>query len=191
MGGSGSGKSSFLNIIGARLALSPGCTSSGKVMVNNRVVRPVDFGKFGAFVQQDDILLDAFTVEETLRFAAKLKTSLNYEGREEKINDIIDRLGLDHCRHTRIGNALVKGVSGGERKRVSIGFELITDPTLLLCDEPSSGLDSSTSLKILKMLKDEARFNHLTILCTIHMPSAELFHTFDRLLLLQDGYQVY
>ena len=176
MGGSGCGKSSFLNIIGARLGLSRGCTKTGSVRVNNREVRPQDFGKFGAFVQQDDILLDAFTVEETLRFAAKLKTSLSTQMREEKVNDVIDRLGLSHCRHTRIGSALVKGISGGERKRVSIGFELITDPSLLLCDEPSSGLDSSTSLKILKMLKDEAKFNHLTILCTIHMPSAELFN---------------
>ena len=137
------------------------------------------------------MLLDAFTVEETLRFAAKLKTSLRYIQREEKVRDIIERLGLEKCKHTRVGNAIVKGISGGERKRLSIGYELITDPSLLLCDEPTSGLDSSTSLKIMKMLKDEAKYNHLTIICTIHMPSAELFNQFDRLLLLQDGFQVY
>lgn len=80
----------------------------------------------------------------------------------------MERLGLQNCRYTRIGSHLVKGISGGERKRTSIGYELITDPKLLLCDEPTSGLDSSTALKIIKMLKKEARANKLTIICTIH-----------------------
>ena len=84
-----------------------------------------------------------------------------------------------------------KGLSGGERKRTSIGYELITDPTLLLCDEPTSGLDSSTALRIIKMLKREAVEREMTIVCTIHVPSSELFAEFDRLLLLHDGYAIY
>mmetsp|Transcript_17346 Transcript_17346/g.29163 ORF Transcript_17346/g.29163 Transcript_17346/m.29163 type:complete len:91 (+) Transcript_17346:743-1015(+) len=86
---------------------------------------------------------------------------------------------------------MVKGLSGGERKRASIGFELITDPNFILLDEPTSGLDSVTSLKIIKMLKEECLNNQLTIICTIHMPSAELFNLFDRLILLDQGYQMY
>lgn len=86
---------------------------------------------------------------------------------------------------------MVKGISGGERKRTSIGYELITDPVLLLCDEPTSGLDSTTSLKICKMLKNEAVTQGTTIICTIHQPSAEIFNTFDRLLLLHDGFEIY
>jgi ABC-type multidrug transport system ATPase subunit len=82
---------------------------------------------------------------------------------------------------------LEKGLSGGERKRASIGYELITDPNLLLCDEPTSGLDSSTSLRIIEMLKREARKFNLTIICTIHQPSSDLFKVFDRLLLLHEG----
>lgn len=82
----------------------------------------------------------------------------------------------------------MKGISGGERKRTSIGYELITDPKLLLCDEPTSGLDSSTALRIVEMLKKEAVEQNLTVICTIHQPSAEIFQTFDRLLLLQEGY---
>lgn len=87
---------------------------------------------------------------------------------EEKVDDIIDRLGLHNCRNTRIGGITVKGISGGERKRTSIGYELITDPNLLLCDEPTSGLDSTTALKIIKMLKKEAVEQQTTIICTIH-----------------------
>jgi ABC-type multidrug transport system ATPase subunit len=86
---------------------------------------------------------------------------------------------------------MMKGISGGERKRTSIGYELITDPKMLLCDEPTSGLDSSTALRIIQMLRKEAETHQLTIICTIHQPSAEIFTCFDRLLLLQDGYQIY
>ena len=91
---------------------------------------------------------------------------------------------MGECRHTKIGGTYIKGISGGERKRTSIGYELITDPMLLLCDEPTSGLDSTTALKIVKMLRKEAVENNLTVICTIHQPSAEIFAQFDRLLLL-------
>jgi len=67
-----------------------------------------------------------------------------------------------------IGGIVIKGISGGERKRTSIGYELITDPNFLLCDEPTSGLDSSTALRIVEMLKKEVTNNNLTIICTIH-----------------------
>lgn len=84
----------------------------------------------------------------------------------------------------------MSGISGGERKRTSIGYELITDPMLLLIDEPTSGLDSTTALRIVKILKKEARLGK-TVICTIHQPSAEIFNEFDRLILLQDGFQIY
>lgn len=114
------------------------------------------------------MLLETFTPEESLRFAARLRTSLNHTVIEEKICDLIQRLGLKNCRHTKIGGILMKGISGGERKRTSIGYELITDPNLLLCDEPTSGLDSSTALKIIKDLRHEAKARQMTIICTIH-----------------------
>jgi len=152
-------------------------------------VYKTDFGKFGAFVQQDDILLETFTPEESLRFAARLRTSLDNDEIEDKIDEICQRLSLNKCRNTIIGGMLRKGLSGGERKRCSIGYELITDPNLLLLDEPTSGLDSTTSLKIIKMLKKEARSPayNLTVICTIHQPSAELFSQIDRILLLEQG----
>ena len=118
-----------------------------------------DFGKFGAFVQQDDMLLETFTPKECLKFAAKLRTTLCKEDMEYKVEDILTRLGLQHCKNTMVGGMLFKGLSGGERKRTSIGYELITDPNLLLLDEPTSGLDSKTALKIVKILQKEARMN--------------------------------
>ena len=85
---------------------------------------------------------------------------------------------------------MLKSISGGERKRTCIGYELITDPNLLLLDEPTSGLDSSTALRICKLLKNEA-LGGMTIIATVHQPSGEVFNCFDRLIVLQDGYAVY
>jgi ABC-type multidrug transport system ATPase subunit len=87
---------------------------------------------------------------------------------------MIKRLHLEGCADTRVGSALKKGISGGERKRTSIGYELMSNPSLLLMDEPTSGLDSHTALKIMKLMKNEASQRRLTILATIHMPSSEL-----------------
>ena len=114
------------------------------------------------------MLLETFTPEESFIFAAKLRTGLSDSKIEIKVRDIIKRLGLEGCKNTRIGGLLVKGISGGERKRTSIGYELITDPNLLLCDEPTSGLDSTTALKIITDLKNEAKTRNTTIICTIH-----------------------
>ena len=85
---------------------------------------------------------------------------------------------------------MLKGLSGGERKRTSIGYELITDPKVMVLDEPTSGLDSTTALKIVKMLRKECD-RGMTIVCTIHQPSSDILHQFDRLILLHDGYQIY
>lgn len=89
-----------------------------------------------------------------------------------------------------MGGFFLKGLSGGERKRTSIGYELITSPNLILLDEPTSGLDSTTALQIIKLLKQEAR-KGMTIICTIHQPSSEIFMQFDRLMMLSEGYPIY
>lgn len=127
------------------------------------------------------------TPRESFIFAAKLRTNLPERMILEKVEDVIRRLGLNQCANTRIGGVSLKGISGGERKRTSIGYELITDPAVLLLDEPTSGLDSTTALKIVKILKKEALLGK-TVICTIHQPSSEIFLQFDRLILLQDGF---
>lgn len=137
------------------------------VRVNGQELKSGQFGKLGAFVMQDDILIETMTPYESFCFAAKLRTNLNKEQIKEKSMQMIDRLQLQACKDTRIGGFTLKSISGGERKRTCIGYELITDPNLLLLDEPTSGLDSSTALRIMKLLQSEARAG-MTIVATIH-----------------------
>jgi ABC-type multidrug transport system ATPase subunit len=107
------------------------------------------------------------TPREAFTFAGKLRTTLTPVNLSKVVDKLLERLGLTHCQHTRIGSERLKGLSGGERKRTSIGYELITNPRLVLLDEPTSGLDSTTALKIMKMIKREANTG-MTIICTIH-----------------------
>jgi ABC-type multidrug transport system ATPase subunit len=88
------------------------------------------------------------TPRSCLDFAAKLRTNLTPSERKVQVDNVIQRLGLGGCQDTQVGGMSIKGISGGERKRTSIGYELITDPNIILLDEPTSGLDSSTALKI-------------------------------------------
>ncbi len=135
---------------------------------------------------QDDILIETMTPYESFCFAAKLRTNLNKDEIQIKSQKMIERLQLQNCRDTLIGGFTLKSISGGERKRTCIGYELITDPNLMLLDEPTSGLDSSTAFRICKLLKKQAE-NGMTIVATLHQPSGEIFDLFDRLIVLHNG----
>uniref|UniRef100_A0A453IT17 ABC transporter domain-containing protein n=1 Tax=Aegilops tauschii subsp. strangulata TaxID=200361 RepID=A0A453IT17_AEGTS len=112
------------------------------------------------------------------------------EQKKERAMDIIYELGLERCQDTMIGGSFVRGVSGGERKRVCIGNEIIINPSLLFLDEPTSGLDSTTALRIVQLLHDIAETGK-TVITTIHQPSSRLFHKFDKLILLGRGSLLY
>ena len=127
-----------------------------------------NFSSYSAYVQQDDILFQTMTVRECLEFAAKLKLPGEYGQKMARVNDLIATLKLNKCQNTRIGGPLVKGVSGGERKRTSIGVELITDPNLIFLDEPTTGLDSFTATSVMESLGDLARKDNRTVISTIH-----------------------
>ncbi|CDW71880.1 abc transporter family protein [Stylonychia lemnae] len=190
MGPSGSGKTSLLNILSQRQNLSYGSSIDGNLQANKREIEKSDFGKFGAFVQQDDVLLMTFTPFQLLTFAAKMRTNLAIEKQKSRVEDIIKRLRLQSCQNTYVGGILMKGLSGGEKKRTSIGYELITNPNLLILDEPTSGLDSSTALQIIQLLKRETQ-RGMTVICTIHQPSSAIYNLFNRILALSDGYTVF
>lgn len=130
------------------------------------------------------------TVRECIEFAAKLRFIGTPEERQNKCNKIIEDLKLTSCEDTKIGGMFFKGVSGGERKRTAIGVELITDPSLIFLDEPTTGLDSYTSTQIMRLLKSLADSGR-TIIQTIHQPNSEIFENFDQLMLMACGKILY
>lgn len=107
-----------------------------------------------------------------------------------RVNEIIQQLGLEHCRKTYVGSPLIRGMSGGEKKRTSIAVELVTNPSIIFLDEPTSGLDSFNAAKIVRLLNAQAKLGK-TIIATIHQPNSETFTSFDRLLLLMEGHTIY
>ena len=133
----------------------PGGHAEGCVKINGETIGKGDYAKLGAYVQQDDVLVDVLTPRELLEFACRMRTAYDETQIHKTVNNIIDRLGLGECSDTQIGGWMKRGISGGERKRTSIGYELITEPSLLLLDEPTSGLDSSTARRIVEMLRKE------------------------------------
>ncbi|KAL5123540.1 ABC transporter G family member 21 [Glycine soja] len=189
LGPSGSGKTTLLTALAGRLAgkLSGAITYNGHPF-SSSMKRNI------GFVSQDDVLYPHLTVLETLTYAAMLKLpkSLTREDKMEQAEMIIVELGLSRCRNSPIGggSALFRGISGGERKRVSIGQEMLVNPSLLLLDEPTSGLDSTTAQRIVAMLQSFARVGR-TVVTTIHQPSSRLYWMFDKVVVLSDGYPIF
>ncbi|XP_028784819.1 ABC transporter G family member 22 isoform X1 [Neltuma alba] len=188
MGPSGSGKTTLLNLLGGRLSQP---TVSGSVTYNGQPYSKFLKSRIG-FVTQDDVLFPHLTVKETLTYAAllRLPKTTTKEQKEKRALDVIHELGLERCQDTMIGGSFVRGVSGGERKRVCIGNEIIINPSLLFLDEPTSGLDSTTALRTVQMLQNIAEAGK-TVVTTIHQPSSRLFHKFDKLILLGKGSLLY
>ncbi|KAK1257521.1 ABC transporter G family member 22 [Acorus gramineus] len=188
MGPSGSGKTTLLSLLGGRInpMLAEGSITYNETPYSKPLKRRI------GFVTQDDVLFGHLTVKETLTYAAllRLPKTLTRNQKEERAMDVINELGLERCQDTMIGGSFVRGVSGGERKRVCIGNEIIINPSLLFLDEPTSGLDSTTALRIIQMLHDIAESGK-TVATTIHQPSSRLFHKFDKLILLGKGSLLY
>jgi len=187
MGPSGAGKTSLLNILAQRVK-----RFQGSVMVNGKNIGS-KFRRVAAFVQQDDILMGNLTVKETLNYAAQLRlpTSMSRKEKNAIVNSVIAELGLDHAVNTRIGvPGISKGLSGGEKKRCSIAVELLVNPSIIFLDEPTSGLDARTAMNIVETIVALARRGR-TIVLTIHQPRSNIFHMFDKLLLLARGKVAY
>ncbi|KAL6585518.1 ABC transporter G member 22 [Orobanche minor] len=188
MGPSGSGKTTLLSLLGGR---SREPTYGGSITYNDQPYSKSLKSRIG-FVTQDDVLFPHLTVKETLTYAARLRLpkTLSKEEKDQRATDVIYELALDSCQDTMIGGSFVRGVSGGERKRVCIGSEIIINPSLLFLDEPTSGLDSTTALRIVDTLHDIAEAGK-TVITTIHQPSSRLFLKFDKLILLGKGSLLY
>ncbi|CAL9159697.1 unnamed protein product [Musa hybrid cultivar] len=188
MGPSGSGKSTLLDALASRLATN--AFLSGTILLNGRKTK-LSFGT-AAYVTQDDTLIGTLTVREMISYSARLRLP-DKMPREEKralVEGTIMEMGLQDCADTVIGNWHLRGISGGEKRRVSIGLEILMRPRLLFLDEPTSGLDSASAFFVTQTLRGLSRDGR-TVIASVHQPSSEVFELFDRLYLLSGGKTVY
>uniref|UniRef100_A0A3P9MS38 ATP-binding cassette, sub-family G (WHITE), member 2c n=1 Tax=Poecilia reticulata TaxID=8081 RepID=A0A3P9MS38_POERE len=190
LGATGSGKTSLLDVIAGRK--DPAGLRQGTVQVNGKAVTS-ELRLSSAYVVQDDILMGTLSVRENLLFSANLRLNPKHYSsadKQERVNSILQDLGLVDCADTKIGTEFLRGVSGGERKRCSIGMELITSPSLLFLDEPTTGLDSNTANCIIGLLHKLSRRGK-TVIFSIHQPRYSIFKQFDHLTLMHKGEIVY
>lgn len=191
MGPSGSGKTSLLNSMAGRLKddMSTKYKLFGKLTYNGQEPSENVVHSICSFVtQDDDALLASLTVRETLRYAAGLRLPkwMSKEQKVQKAEEILMKMGLKDCADNLIGNDIVKGISGGEKRRVTIAVQILTEPRILLLDEPLSGLDAFTALSIMDVLHGLANEGR-TLIVTIHQPRSDLFGQFGNILLLARG----
>ena len=189
MGASGSGKSTLLSVLNG--AEQP---SSGRVMINGVDIHqnPEKVEGVVGYIPQDDLLMEDLTVFENLYYAARLCFG-QYENDHIAgiVEKVIQQLGLSEIKNLKVGSPLHKTISGGQRKRVNIGLELLREPTILFVDEPTSGLSSRDSENIMDLLK-ELSLRGKMIFVVLHQPSSDIFKMFDTLLILDvGGFQIY
>ncbi|XP_050210787.1 ABC transporter G family member 6-like [Mercurialis annua] len=189
LGASGSGKSTLIDALANRIAKG---SLKGTITLNNEVLESRMLKVISAYVMQDDLLFPMLTVEETLMFAAefRLPRSLSKSKKKMRVQALIDQLGLQNAAKTVIGDEGHSGVSGGERRRVSIGIDIIHDPVVLFLDEPTSGLDSTSAFMVVKVLQKIAQTGSIVIM-SVHQPSYRILKLFDRLVFLSNGETVY
>ncbi|PNT71605.1 hypothetical protein BRADI_2g31910v3 [Brachypodium distachyon] len=164
---------------------------TGKVLLNGKK-RRLDFGAV-AYVTQENVLLGTLTVRETVTYSAllRLPSSMSKAEVRRVVDDTLDEMGLRECAERPVGTWHLRGVSGGEKKRLCIALEILTRPRLLFLDEPTSGLDSASAFSVIETLRQLARDGGRTVVSSVHQPSSEVFALFDDLCLLSSGESVY
>ncbi|KAK3147611.1 hypothetical protein QOZ80_3BG0284590 [Eleusine coracana subsp. coracana] len=189
LGASGAGKSTLIDALADRIHRD---SLRGSVTLN---AEPLDgrlLKVISAYVMQDDLLYPMLTVSETLMYSAefRLPRALSWGKKRARVEALVDQLGLRAAAHTIIGDEGRRGVSGGERRRVSIGIDIIHDPIILFLDEPTSGLDSTSAFMVVKVLQRIAQSGSVVVM-SIHQPSYRILGLLDRLLFLSRGRTVY
>ncbi|GBG30961.1 ABC transporter G family member 7 [Hondaea fermentalgiana] len=187
MGPSGAGKTTLGS--NALTLRGPG-KAEGAILFNGKPSSKAIMKRYSKLVPQEDILQPVLTARETLRYAAELALDASKEERHARAEELISMLSLEECADVIVGGTGLKGLSGGQRKRVSIALEMIQDPSVLILDEPTSGLDSKVAEDVVDIIKRLARTGR-TVICTIHQPSFQVFAKFDWLLLLNKGKVAY
>eukprot|EP00933_Yihiella_yeosuensis_P038428 TRINITY_DN32360_c0_g1_i1.p1 TRINITY_DN32360_c0_g1~~TRINITY_DN32360_c0_g1_i1.p1 ORF type:complete len:644 (+),score=106.78 TRINITY_DN32360_c0_g1_i1:59-1990(+) len=198
MGPSGSGKTSLLNSLAGRLPITSGASFTGSLTVNGVAMTelPCPFADISAYVEQEDVLYALSTVQETMEFSARLRlpSTTSSEERARRIDDALKQLGLSHVRNTNVGgtshNGAIRGLSGGERKRLSIAVELLHQPKVIFLDEPTTGLDSYQALNVMENLRALAT-GGCTVVVSIHQPRSAIFALLSGVYLLAAGRPIY
>ncbi|XP_026447132.1 ABC transporter G family member 20-like isoform X2 [Papaver somniferum] len=189
LGPSGSGKSTLLDALANRISTE---SLKGSVTMNGEILEAGILKMISAYVMQDNLLFSMLTVKETLMFSAefRLPRSTSKSKKMARVQAVIDELGLRNAVNTLIGDEGHRGISGGERRRVSIGVDIIHGPILLFMDEPTSGLDSSCAFMVVKVLQRIARSGRIVIM-SVHQPSSRVVGLLDHLMFLSQGEAVY
>ncbi|KAI6083623.1 hypothetical protein F4821DRAFT_262748 [Hypoxylon rubiginosum] len=187
MGGSGAGKSTFVNVLMGKTK-----NTGGSVMINNIPGKIKKYKKLIGYVPQDDIVLPELTVYENILHSARIRLPRAWSDVDIKahVNSVIDCLELSHVRNSLVGSVGKPVISGGQRKRVSIGMELAAAPMAIFLDEPTSGLDATAASSIMRTLKAIARLG-ISVIVIIHQPRMEIFEMLDDLILLASGQIIY
>ncbi|RLN45006.1 hypothetical protein BBO99_00009508 [Phytophthora kernoviae] len=189
MGPSGSGKTTLVDLLADRIS-SGDMTGSIELNGAERVTKT--FRAVTSYVAQEDTLLGSFTVVETMRMAAKLSlpNSVMMTDIHSRVESVLDAMGLNASRNTLVGDIFRKGLSGGQKRRLSIAIELLSNPSVLILDEPTSGLDSSSAHNVMKFILKLCKEGK-TVLCTIHQPSSLVYDMFSNVIVLSEGQTVY
>ncbi|KAK9705112.1 hypothetical protein RND81_07G034500 [Saponaria officinalis] len=190
MGPSGSGKTTLINILACQLAASPKLKLSGLLEVNGQ--RSSNKSYKSAFIRQEDLFFTQLTVRETLSLAAELQLPhiSSAKERDDYVSNLLSRLGLVSCADSIVGDAKVRCISGGEKKRLSLACELIASPSVIFADEPTTGLDAFQAEKVMETLSQLAQDGH-TVICSIHQPRGSIYYKFDDIILLTEGSLAY
>jgi ABC-type multidrug transport system ATPase subunit/ABC-type multidrug transport system permease subunit len=192
MGASGAGKTTFLDILARKNKRGQ---VSGDFYVNGEKVSDADYKNATGFVDQEDTMLPTLTVHETILTSAllRLPRDMTRAAKEQRVFEVEKQLGIYHIRDSLIGSEEGKGrgISGGEKRRVSIACELVTSPSILFLDEPTSGLDAYNAYNVIECLVTLAKTYKRTVIFTIHQPRSNIVALFDRLILLAQGKTVY
>ena len=202
LGPSGAGKTTLINVLTME---NVGGRSYGTVELNGQRLTPALFQKYCVAVAQENFHWTFLTAREAVTYAAELYIREQQGGgsgkgggglsRAQRKTAAVDRvlrsMGLVDCADTKAGNQFIKGLSGGQKKRLALAVALIKSPTLVFLDEPTSGLDAAAAASIMKYVKNIARSERLIVVATIHQPSTEVYHGFDNVMLLSSGRTAY